>query len=297
MSTDTGDISIGLLGVMAKAAYDGNPTTFTSGWETVRTFRLGHCFSVLFCHTPTARFVLANRGSDVNLNSDDGAPMDWVNNATMMLTDQLLWAKGRDAVKYGLWTVLRKHARDTLLQACAIVGPREFVLTGHSQGGLISMLQAATRRLPAVVFNTMSVRFADRIWDRTDPNRFINVRFIDDIAAKATTLNKGRSILLPLENDWPGFSGALDATVEVALNELVPLLGGTYSGYKLVRAVRQSVRSHLLSTLLPRLQGEPTFQANLGWLEQDGPSCFCTCLPTCSPASRCSPATWKRASR
>lgn len=265
MTTDAGSISIGLLAVMSKAAYDGNPAVFTTGWETVRTFRQGHCFSVLFRHPATNRYVLANRGSDSILLWEEGT-MDWVNNVTMAATDRFLWARGRDAVTYGLWNVLRRHARETLLQACAIVGPRDFVLTGHSQGGLIAMLQAAARRLPAVVFNTMSVRFTDQVWDRTDPTRFINVRFQDDIASKATKFTVGRSIVLPLENDWPGFSDTVDAKVKVVLGLLAPSLGRVYSGYKFVRAVRHNVLSHQLSTLLPRLQTDPTFQADLGWL-------------------------------
>ena len=272
MSTQPrGYISIGLLGVMSKAAYDGNPTAFCDGWETVRSFQLDHCFSVLFRYPGTNRFVLANRGSDLSLKLADGAAHDWANNVTMTLADKLLWAKARNAASYGLWSVLRMHAHEVLLKARAIVGPREFVLTGHSQGGLISMLQAATQRLPAVVFNTMSVRYSDHVWDRTDPGRFINVRFEDDIAAKATKLNKGRSIVLPLENDWPGFADGVDQAVDFVLEQITPLLGGAYSAYKLVRTVRHSVRSHLLSNLLSGLQNDPTFQADLGWLEEVDP--------------------------
>ena len=73
MTPQPAPLCIGLLARMAKAAYDGNPTAFVSGWETVRTFRLGHCFSALFRHPGRNRFVLANRGSDLNLRPEDGA--------------------------------------------------------------------------------------------------------------------------------------------------------------------------------------------------------------------------------
>lgn len=254
----TARVSVALLAEMALAAYQDDPWVTPQGWEAAETFRTGYAFSVLFRHPARNRFVLANRGTD----GWDWLGWEGMNNVGMTAADRL--PEGvRGRVQYGLEGTALRHAHHTVLRAAAAAGPQDFYVTGHSQGGTLAVLQAAARRLPAVVFNPMTARLSSGVWDRTDPTRFLTVRHHDDIAGHATRHAVGRSVVVGPTENGPKLTPLQEMVIKLVLP---PAVGHEYTAYKLIRAVRHLKRNHSMVQLLTVVAADPAFHTDLGWL-------------------------------
>jgi hypothetical protein len=250
-------VSIALLAEMSLAAYQDEPDITPAGWECVAIFRTDYAFSVLFRSCTSNLWVLANRGTD------EWFSYEGVNNLGMGLVDRLPDSVS-EMMQSGIEKTAWVHAHQTILQAAAISGSESFYVTGHSQGGALTILQSAARRLPGVVFNPMTPRIGSSSWNRTDPSRFITVRHREDIAGKATHRTVGQLIELGERDSWTWLSPGQELLVKLCLP---PAIGYVYNIAKYARVFAASVAAHLMGDFAYRIAANASFHADLNWID------------------------------
>ena len=254
----TKGVSVALLAEMSLAAYQDQPSVTPTGWEGYEVFRTDYAFSVLFRNLVSNEWVLANRGTD------EWISLEGVNNMGMTVADRLPNVLN-DRINSGIDKTAWHHAHETLLQTAAIVGCDRFYVTGHSQGGALAILQAASHRLPGVVFNPMTPVLSSALWDRTDNTRFMTVRHREDIAGKATRRTVGRLVEIGEPDSWDLLSTNQELLIKVMLP---PSVGYAYSIAKYARLLVVSSLAHLMGKLAYKIFADSSFHADLDWIEK-----------------------------